>query len=93
MADETQPLEEQLVAAFEDLNYPVEGPLDLAPNFPSWANTTFTSERGDPDVELSLTPRELLVLLADGDAEFPYEDVDELAADLETRLREEGFPS
>lgn len=82
MADETRPLSAQLTAAFEELNYPIEDETDLAPNFPSWANTRFESG------ELSMTPREVLLLVPD---EYPYETVEAFVGTIETRLREEGY--
>lgn len=82
VADETQSFDKQLTAAFDELVYPIEDETDLAPNFPSWANTRFESPA------VTLTPRELLVLVPD---EYPYEDVDELVAAITTRLREEGY--
>lgn len=82
MTDENQPLRDQLDAALEDLNYPVRNETDLAPNFPSWSSTRFES------APVSLTPRELLLMVPD---DYPYESADELGDAVEATLRDEGY--
>lgn len=82
MANESQNLEEQLIAAFEEHNYPIENKTDLSPNFPSWANTHFEVH----DSDISFTPKEILLLVPD---EYPYNNVREFTESILDNLREE----
>lgn len=82
MTTNGQPFQEQLRAAFKELNYPIEDETDLTPNYPSWSSTRFRS--GDT----VLTARELLLLVP---PDFPYSDADELARAIQSRLQQEDY--
>lgn len=75
-------LQEQLVEAFEDADYPVTSPMDLIPAMPDGPSTTFESG------EFSMSALELNTEL---DAEFPYDDVDSFVDDIMEQLDEQGF--
>ncbi len=75
-------LQEQLVEAFEDADYPVTSPMDLIPAMPDGPSTTFESG------EFSMSALELNTEL---DAEFPYDDVDSFVDDIMEQLDERGF--
>jgi len=75
-------LREEFKAAFEDAEYPVTGQMDLVPALPNGPRTTF----GSGDLEFSVM--ELASKLGTH-ANFPYEDVDSLVADIMAALREE----
>ncbi|MFW6383797.1 MAG: MTH865 family protein [Halodesulfurarchaeum sp.] len=76
-------LRQEFVAAFEDAEYPVSGQMDLVPALPNGPRTTF----GGGDLEFSVM--ELASKLG-SHADFPYDDVESLVADVMTALREEG---
>jgi hypothetical protein len=75
-------LRQQLVAGFEDADYPVSSPMDLVPALPNGPATTF--ESGD----VSFTAMELNQKGGGGD--FPYDDVDSLVDDIMDGLADEG---
>jgi len=75
-------LQEQLVEAFEDADYPVTSPMDLIPAMPDGPSTTFESG------EFSMSALELNTEL---DAEFPYDDVDSFVDEIMEQLDERGF--
>ncbi len=81
MVDE-EDLRKQLVAAFEDAEYPVSGPMDLLPALPRGPMTTFESG------EFSMTAMEMHTKLS---GEFPYEDVEALVDDLIAELQAQDY--
>ena len=80
MADR-EAVREQFVAAFEGANYPVNSPMDLVPALPNGPATQF-------DIgEESITAMELNQR-AQGEADYPYDSVDELVEALLEGLEE-----
>jgi hypothetical protein len=82
MPKDTRPLPQQLGAAFEDLQYPIEDEADFAAVFPDWASTRVESDG------VSLSPSDLYRTLPDD--EFPYETADELIEALLDELDDES---
>lgn len=82
MTDESE-LREQLMAAFEEAEYPVTNPMDLVPALPDGVQTRF--ESGD----FSMTAMELNMELPNPD--FPYESAEELVDDILQSLKDEGY--
>ena len=82
MADEAE-LREQLLAAFEGVDYPVESPMDLLPALPDGINTRF--ESGD----FAMTAVELNTKLPS--PEFPYDSAEALVDDIVAALEDEGY--
>lgn len=81
---EREDLRRQFTNAFEDADYPVNSPMDLVPALPNGPGTTF--EYGD----VSFTAMELNQR-AQGDADYPYDDVDALVDDLMSGLEDRDF--
>lgn len=77
-------LREQLTAAFEGADYPVNNQMDLVPALPNGPATRF--EAGD----VNLTAMDLATKLG-GYQDFPYENVEELVDDVMDGLRVEGI--
>lgn len=76
-------IRQQLVTVFGQAEYPVVDPMELIPVLPDGAATTFEA----PGVRLGAME------LGMGYAEYqdyPYDDVEELVADLMTGLRDDG---
>jgi hypothetical protein len=75
MADR-QHVRDQFVEAFEGADYPVNSPMDLVPALPDGPATSF--EIGDETVTAIELNQE-----AQGEADYPYETVDDLVEGLE----------
>ena len=80
MSDEAE-IRSQLVAAFEDADYPVSSPMDLVPALPNGPGTRFESD------DFSMTAMELNTKLS---GDFPYESVDALVDDIIADLKDQG---
>lgn len=81
MVDKTE-LRSEMIDAFEDVEYPVSGPMDLLPALPRGPGTRFESG------EFSMTVMEMHSKLS---ADFPYETVEALVDDILQELEEEGY--
>ncbi|WP_101296322.1 MTH865 family protein [Halegenticoccus soli] len=88
MADEAveAELREQLLAAFEGADYPVQNQMDLVPALPNGPGTRFKAGDG----EVSFTAMEMAAKLG-SHQEFPYDSAEELVDDVMDGLREEGM--
>ena len=83
--DETErEIREQLRAALEGADYPVDNQMDLVPALPDGPGTKF--ESGD----VSFTAMEMATRLG-SHQEFPYQDVDSLVDDVMEGLRAENI--
>lgn len=83
MADR-QEVRRQFVDAFEGADYPVNSPMDLVPALPNGPATQF--EVGDETISaMELNQK------AQGDADYPYEDVDSLVDDLVAGMEDRGY--
>ncbi len=76
-------LRQQMIAAFEGADYPINSPMDLVPALPDGPSTSF--ESGD----FSMTAMELNTKLDGGD--FPYDAPEDFVDDLMTELEEKDF--
>jgi hypothetical protein len=76
-------LREQMIAAFEDADYPISSPMDLVPALPDGPGTRFESG------EFSMTAMELNMKLGSGD--FPYDSVEGFVDDLLAQLNEQDL--
>jgi hypothetical protein len=83
MADEEN-VRQQFTEAFEGADYPVNSPMDLVPALPNGPATQF--EVGDE----SITAMELNQKAA-GEADYPYETVDDLVDDLVEGMKDRGY--
>lgn len=83
MADEDS-VRQQFTEAFEGANYPVNSPMDLVPALPNGPATQF--EIGDE----SITAMELNQKAA-GEADYPYETVDDLVDDLVEGMKDRDY--
>jgi hypothetical protein len=83
MADEAN-VREQFTDAFEGANYPVNSPMDLVPALPNGPATQF--EIGDE----TITAMELNQKAA-GEADYPYETVDDLVDDLVEGMKDRDY--
>jgi hypothetical protein len=84
MADDETELREQLIAALEGADYPVENQMDLLPALPDGPSTKF-SAGGE-----TFTAMEMAAKL-DSHQNFPYGDVESLVDDVLDGLRAEGM--
>ncbi len=84
MADDEAELREQLIAAFESANYPVNGQMDLVPALPDGPGTKFQAG------ETTVTAMEMAARLGDHQ-DFPYDDVETLVDDVIAGLKAEGI--
>jgi len=84
MSDVEADLREQFTRAFEEADYPVEGPMELVPALPDGPGTRFSA--GD----FSMTAMEMAMTLSDVQ-EFPYGSVEELVDDLVEGLHEKDL--
>lgn len=84
MADDEAELREQLIAAFESANYPVNGQMDLVPALPDGPGTKFQAG------ETTVTAMEMAARLGDHQ-DFPYDDVETLVDDAIAGLKAEGI--
>jgi hypothetical protein len=71
-------LRQQMIAAFEGADYPIDSPMDLVPALPDGPGTKFESE------DFSMTAMELNTKLGGG--EFPYESVEGFVDDVMGQL-------
>jgi hypothetical protein len=71
-------LRQQMIAAFEGADYPIDSPMDLVPALPNGPGTKFESE------DFSMTAMELNTKLGGG--EFPYESVEGFVDDVMGQL-------
>ncbi|MFC7166373.1 MTH865 family protein [Halospeciosus flavus] len=76
-------LRQELTDAFKDADYPVKNQMGLVPALPNGPATKF--QAGDKQY----SAMELATKLS-GQAEFPYDNVDDLVDDIIAGLREEG---
>jgi hypothetical protein len=83
MADEDN-VRQQFTDAFEGADYPVNSPMDLVPALPNGPATQF--EVGDE----SITAMELNQKAA-GEADYPYETVDDLVDDLVEGMKDRDY--
>ena len=83
MADEDN-VRKQFTEAFEGADYPVNSPMDLVPALPTGPATQF--EVGDE----SITAMELNQKAA-GEADYPYETVDDLVDDLVEGMKDRDY--
>jgi hypothetical protein len=83
MADEDN-VRQQFTEAFEGADYPVNSPMDLVPALPNGPATQF--EVGDE----SITAMELNQKAA-GEADYPYETVDDLVDDLVEGMKDRDY--
>ena len=83
MADREN-VRQQFVEAFEGADYPVNSPMDLVPALPNGPGTTF--EIGDETITAMELNQE-----ASGQADYPYESVDDLVDALVDGLEDEGY--
>ena len=84
MTDDENEIREQLRAAFEGADYPVDDQMDLVPALPNGPGTRF--EAGDT----SFTAMEMAAKLGDHQ-DFPYNDVDSLVDDVVEGLKARGM--
>lgn len=84
MSEMETEVREQLTAAFEDADYPVENRMDLLPALPDGPGTKF--DIGDR----TMSAMELGSKLSDAQ-EFPYGDVETLVDDIITGLQEKDY--
>ncbi|WP_255152530.1 MTH865 family protein [Halorarius halobius] len=83
MADKEN-VREQFTEAFEGADYPVNSPMDLVPALPNGPATSF--QVGDEEI----TAMELNQK-ASGEADYPYDSVDELVDDLVEGMDDRGY--
>lgn len=83
MADREN-VRQQFVEAFEGADYPVNSPMDLVPALPNGPATSF--EIGDETITAMELNQE-----ASGQANYPYESVDELVDALVDGMDEQGY--
>jgi hypothetical protein len=83
MADKEN-VRQQFREAFEGADYPVNSPMDLVPALPNGPATTF--EIGDETITAMELNQE-----ASGEADYPYETVDELVDDLVQGMEERDY--
>lgn len=81
MVDQTE-IKDQLVAAVEDADYPINGPMELLPALPNGPATRV--ESGD----FSITAMELTTKVPQGVLEFPYETPEAFAEDVVEEMNE-----
>ncbi len=79
VTNDTVDIREQLLEAFDEMNYPIELPIDMAAGFRSWDNTSFGGDH-------ELTSVRLQLYLSDAPSSFPYESADELVAAIIKQL-------
>lgn len=84
MSSAEEDLRQQLIAAFEGADYPVQNQMDLVPALPDGPATRF--ESGD----VSVTAMELATKLGSYQ-NFPYDGPEALAADVIEGMRVEGM--
>lgn len=77
-------MRQQFVEAFEGADYPVNSPMDLVPALPNGPATSF--EIGDETITAMELNQE-----ASGQANYPYESVDELVDALVDGMDEQGY--
>jgi len=77
MVDENE-LREQMIAAFEDADYPVSNPMELLPALPDGPGTRF--ESGDFSMSV-------IELQKDLESDFPYVSVDTLVNHIMDELK------
>ncbi len=83
MADREH-VRQQFEEAFEGADYPVNSPMDLVPALPNGPATSF--DIGDETISAMELNQE-----AQGEADYPYESVDDLVDDLMEGLEDEGY--
>lgn len=83
MADKEN-VRQQFTEAFEGANYPVNSPMDLVPALPNGPGTKF--EVGDETITAMELNQE-----AQGEADYPYDNVDELVDDLVEGMDDRGY--
>jgi hypothetical protein len=83
MADREN-VRQQFTEAFEGADYPVNSPMDLVPALPNGPGTTF--EIGDESITAMELNQE-----ASGQAEYPYDSVDELVDALIEGMEEQDY--
>ena len=83
MADK-EDLRQQFTEAFEGADYPVNSPMDLVPALPNGPATQF--EIGDE----TITAMELNQKAA-GEADYPYETVEDLVDDLVEGMKDRDY--
>lgn len=84
MSSDEEELRDQLVAAFEGAEYPVNNQMDLVPALPDGPGTRFAA--GD----VSVTAMELATKLG-SHQDFPYDDPESIADDIIEGMRKEGL--
>lgn len=84
MSSTEDEIRDQLIAAFEGADYPVENQMELVPALPNGPGTKF--EAGD----VSVTAMELATKLSSYQ-EFPYEDVETMVDDALAGMKETGI--